>query len=86
MLPPLGIDQLAALADRPGEGETRPAHYQRLWPEGGPEEQQLDGHRRAVLRRLAAALGRERAASVAEVVRGIGFRMTYPSVNSPPRS
>lgn len=75
ILPPLPFELLAALAERPGEVVTRAALYSRLWPEGGPEEQQLDGHRRALLDRLRPLLGK-RSSCVAEVVRGIGFRMT----------
>ncbi len=77
-LPPLSFELLAALAERPGEVVTRQALYARLWPDGGPEEQQLDGHRRTMLRRLQPALG-ERAVNVAEVVRGIGLRLNLPA-------
>lgn len=73
-LPPLLFDLLAALAERPGEVVTRAALYHRLWPEGGPEEQQLDAHRR----RLAAKLGARpdtAASGVVEGVRGLGFRL-----------
>lgn len=73
-LPPLGFDLLVALAERPGEVVTRDALYQRLWPEGGPEDQQLDAHRRRLIDRLRPALGEE-AASIGQVVRGIGFRL-----------
>lgn len=74
-LPPLGFDLLMALAERPGEVVTRQALYHRLWPEGGPEDQQLDAHRRRLIGRLRPALGND-AVRVAEVVRGIGFRLT----------
>ncbi len=71
-LTPLGYDLLAVLAERPGRVVTRAALYQRLWPEGGPEDQQLDAHRRRLGRALAAAL--ERADPI-QVVRGSGFRL-----------
>ncbi|MCH8333205.1 winged helix-turn-helix domain-containing protein, partial [Candidatus Sumerlaeota bacterium] len=73
-LPPLSFELLAAMAERPGEVVTRLALYMRLWPEGGPEDQQLDEHRRNLLRRLRPALG-DRTESIFEVVRGIGFRL-----------
>jgi DNA-binding winged helix-turn-helix (wHTH) protein len=76
-LPPLSFELLAALAERPGEVVTRQALYLRLWPEGGPEEQQLDFHRRTLLDRLRGIVGLE-AARAAEVIRGIGLRMTLP--------
>lgn len=75
-LPPLGFDLLVALAERPGEVVTRDALYHRLWPEAGPEDQQLDAHRRRLIARLRPALGAQ-AASAAEVVRGIGFRLAF---------
>jgi DNA-binding response OmpR family regulator len=73
-LTPLGFDLLAALAERPGEVVTREALYCRLWPEGGPEEQQLDAHRRRLVRRLRPVLG-PAATNAIEVVRGLGFRL-----------
>lgn len=73
-LPPLGFDLLVALAERPGEVVTRASLYHRLWPDGGPEDQQLDAHRRRLVDRLRPALGPE-ARRVGEVVRGVGFRL-----------
>jgi DNA-binding response OmpR family regulator len=77
-LTPMSFRLLEALAERPGQVVTREALYGRLWPGGGPEPQQLDNHRRVLLRRLRPMLG-DRAGDVAEVVRGIGFRMTLSS-------
>ena len=77
-LPPLSFELLAALAERPGEVVTRAALYHRLWPDGGPEDQQLDGHRRNLLRRLRPMLGHN-TDRIAEVVRGIGFRLALPA-------
>ncbi len=77
-LPPLSFELLAALAERPGEVATRQSLYARLWPDGGPEEQQLDGHRRVLLRRLRPVLGKS-AERVAQVIRGIGFRFSVPA-------
>lgn len=74
-LPPTSFDLLALLAERPGEVVTRDAIYQRLWPEGGPEPQQIDGHRRTLIKRLERAIPRE-AGTIAEVIRGIGLRMS----------
>ncbi len=71
-LAPLGYDLLAALAERPGSVVTRAALYQKLWPDGGPEEQQLDAHRRRLSAALAKALGEREPI---EVVRGSGFRL-----------
>ncbi|MEN6626102.1 MAG: DEAD/DEAH box helicase [Candidatus Sumerlaeia bacterium] len=71
-LAPLGFDLLAALAERPGAVVTRAALYQKLWPDGGPEDQQLDAHRRRLSRALGEALG---ADEPIEVVRGSGFRL-----------
>lgn len=76
-LPPLSFELLSALAERRGEVVTRAALYHRLWPEGGPEEQQLDGHRRTLINRLRPSLGAA-AEHAAEVVRGIGFRLAIP--------
>ncbi len=71
-LTPLGYDMLAMLAERPGRVVSRAALYHRLWPEGGPEEQQLDAHRRRLGRALADSLSRP---DPIEVVRGSGFRL-----------
>lgn len=78
-LAPLGYDLLAALAERPGCVVTRAALYLRLWPDGGPEEQQLDAHRRRLNQALAAALGEKQAPI--EVVRGSGFRLRCEGVH-----
>ncbi len=54
---------------------TRDALHLRLWPDGdGPEDQQLDAHRRRLVTRLRPALN-ERAAGLIQVIRGIGFRL-----------
>jgi hypothetical protein len=73
-LSPLLYDLLAALAQQPGRVLTRQALYHRLWPEGGPEAQQLDAHRRRLVAALRPALGRA-ADSLVQVVRGVGFRL-----------
>lgn len=77
-LPPLCFDLLASLVEQPGQVQTRASLYVRLWPEGGPEEQQLDAHRRRLIDRLRNVLGEE-AQQVAQVVRGIGFRCNLPA-------
>lgn len=77
-LAPLGYDLLAALAERPGCVVTRAALYQKLWPDGGPEEQQLDAHRRRLSAALAEALGGNE--TPIEVVRGSGFRLRCEKV------
>ena len=63
---------------RPGKVLTRAALYLRLWPEGGPEDQQLDAHRRRLARELRPALG-GRPGALIEVVRGVGFRLNLPA-------
>lgn len=78
-LAPLGYDLLAALAERPGCVVTRAALYQKLWPDGGPEEQQLDAHRRRLSAALTEALGDEGNEAI-EVVRGSGFRLKCEGV------
>jgi len=77
-LTPLSFDLLAALAERPGEVVTRAALYHKLWADGGPEDQQLDDHRRRLIQKLKPQLG-DCAHRVAEVVRGIGFRFAHPA-------
>lgn len=82
-LTPLTFDLLAALAEQPGRVLTRQAIYQRLWPEGGPEDQQLDAHRRRLAGELSAALGGAGGAGgsgrgVIETIRGVGFRLNVP--------
>jgi len=77
-LTPLTFDLLATLAERPGKVLTRAALYQKLWPEGGPEDQQLDAHRRRLARELRPALG-GRPGALIEVVRGVGFRLNLPA-------
>lgn len=76
-LTPLSFDLLATLAERPGKVLTRAALYQRLWPEGGPEDQQLDAHRRRLGRELREVFGGE-AARLVQLVRGVGFRLNLP--------
>ncbi len=71
-LTPRLFDFLAALAEMPGRVLTRQALYHRLWPEEGPEEQQLDDTRRRLCRALAPVLG---IPAPVEVVRGQGFRL-----------
>ena len=77
VLPPRSYDLLAALAESPRRVLTRAFLHARLWPEGGAEDQQLDAHRRRLIARLRPALG-PRAARVAELVRGVGFRLNLP--------
>ena len=83
-LAPLLYDLLATLAAQPGRVLTRQALYQRLWPEGGPEAQQLDAHRRrlaSALRGAASDAGDTPGSRPAgpgdwiQVVRGVGFRL-----------
>jgi hypothetical protein len=76
-LTPLSFDLLVSLAERPGKVMSREALYFRLWPEGGPEDQQLDAHRRRLARELRAVFGAE-APRLIEVVRGLGFRLNLP--------
>jgi DNA-binding winged helix-turn-helix (wHTH) protein len=80
-LAPKAFDLLLKLAQSPGEVCTRDSLYFALWPEGGPEEQQLDAHRRTLQRLLAPALPptpRGRTPEVVQVVRGYGFRLNLP--------
>lgn len=76
-LSPLDFDLLAALAREPGRVLTRQSLYHTLWPEGGPEEQQLNAHRRRLVAALRPALG-EAAPAAARVVRGVGYRLELP--------
>lgn len=74
---PLSFDLLKTLACSPGKVMRRRALYDQLWPGGGPEDQQLDAHRRRLIRSLRPLIGSE-AVKVAQVVRGVGFRCNLP--------
>ena len=76
-LPPLVFDLLAMLAECTGKVVTRAALYYRLWPEDGPNDEQLDAHRRRLVRALKKTLG-ARADGWVQVVRGQGFRLNLP--------
>jgi hypothetical protein len=77
-LTPLCFDLLAMLAEQPGKVVTRQALYNRLWPDGGPEEEQPDAHRRSLARKLVSGLQNNpvRIKGVhIEIHRGIGARL-----------
>ncbi len=78
-LNPLGFDLLVMLAEEPGRVVQRDALYHRLWGEDGPEDQQLDRHRRLVEAALRPALNGDGPRPVIEVVRGVGFRLALPA-------
>lgn len=73
----LKYELLRTLARRPGEVIERRDLRDAIWPDARVEDQQLDNHRRGLVRALAAVIG-DAAAGLIELVHGVGFRLAAP--------